>query len=101
MDINEAYDLTLNKLEELKNTGVIIKMTPIKSNESGLLDKSKWVEVSIACKDYTQTSAMWRAKVDLFNLGITFNSGVDMGYGNESILIYVWQLDNSFKYEGE
>lgn len=108
MNVSEAYEFTLSKLEELEKLGATIVSIPSKSrnidsiikkyeNMPGRLDSSRWIHVTIVCKNQAQINKMWESRRELSNLGIRFDTGAGCyGDGCESNLGYNWELDWSF-----
>lgn len=99
MDVNEAYDLVLSKLKELKESGIkvdIVHYDDVENASEYSLNPSKWIYAIITCRDLMQSSLMWNLKKELNDLGIHFATGARLTYENDTITPFYWQLDTSF-----
>lgn len=98
MNVNEAYNLALSKLEDLRKTGAAVNITSSKDDrdESGELSRDKWTHVSIICRDLKQSTLMWNFQKELRDLGIYFNTGSSITQENDTVSSHDWELDWSF-----
>jgi len=102
MNINEAYDLTLSKVDELEKEG--IKHEKIYRNgrfSKELKAKSKipfekWVNIKFVELSRDQKKRVFDSQRELGAKGIYFDSG---GFLNGSVRD--WELDWSFGYNGK
>lgn len=101
MNINEAYEKTLQVLEEIKQKGIEFEITPNKLHESILkkydnredrLPSNKWNNVCFHCKTKEESEFLHQKQMELCHLGICFDSGGGCG-GRD------WELDWSFHVE--
>lgn len=99
MNVIEAYELTLDKLEELKAKGFEVKMvqpkvahnkeTVEKYNRPDRLPPDMWLHVSIGIKSEKDQNDIFELKKYLAMAGISFDTGGWQGYRD-------WELDWSF-----
>ncbi len=93
MNITEAYELTLQKIEELKAQGIEVKINPTNSStvaeKNDKLPRDKWIRATFMVVG-EELDKVFRAGEKLFELGINF----DTGYGNGG---RDWELDWSFR----
>ncbi len=100
MTVNEAYELALSKLDELKQFGIKVEKVSSRSKEdkrlarkygtkSNHLVPSLWSHVSLIADSQDQIDAIWKARVFLNQQGICFDAG--SGFGQ-----FDWEFDWSF-----
>ena len=102
MTITEAYNLALAKVEELKQKGIKVEITPCESDEETISEYSTplnishdlWIHVTFYPKDNSELQLVFKAGSDLIDLGIGFDSGGSVGYRD-------WELDWSFRLNTE
>lgn len=100
----EAYELTLEKVEELRKAGVEIKIAASNSRENARAEEKydrperipvdKWVNVNLLETSVEHTKMIYDAANYLGMCGISFDTGGGCG-GRD------WDLDWSFKYTGK
>ena len=100
----EAYELTLEKIEELKISGIEIKINPCELRNNKELIKEydnlenippdKWINVAFINLDKIKSMKVHETSKYLGMCGITFDSGGSPGYRD-------WELDWSFQYTGK
>ena len=100
----DAYKLALRKIDELKDSGINVVITPSRSrNKINLIEKynqperippEKWVNVSFEILDKGQSMRIHDAARYLGMCGIKFDTG-GCCHGRD------WELDWSFKYTGK
>lgn len=92
MDIMEAYDLTMQKVDELKADGVESIIEPYKgksTREGDPLPRDKWVRVTFKVEDKNDSQKILDAMKYLDFAGIAFDSGGTACQRD-------WELDWSF-----
>ena len=104
MDVLNAYEIALEKLEELKEEGIKVKMIPSRSRSDKdaieeystpeNLPADKWYHVTLEFKNETQRIKIIEAANYLGMCGITFDSGGWSNYRD-------WELDWSFRYKNK
>jgi hypothetical protein len=104
MDTLEAYNLTIDKIEELKREGINSTSVPSRSRgDRNLIKKynspknvkpDKWFHVTFNINDEVQADKIFDAVKYLGLCGIQFDTG---GYKNTRD----WELDWSFEYTGK
>lgn len=113
MDTKEAYELTLEKIEELGREGIEVTIKPFKSLTTpyGIVDQlvernnekydrlggippNKWFYVTFSVLDESHAIKIHKAGDYLGMCGITFDVGGWQGYRD-------WKLDWSFSYTGK
>lgn len=100
----QAYELTLEKIEELKNEGIEVEITPCASQNNKKLVEDysskenippdKWINVTFTSLTQKQTERLTELANYLGLCGIRFDTG---GWQGERD----WELDWSFKYTGK
>lgn len=102
MNINEAYDYVMQKLDELEKEGFKIEKIPSNSrnhqstidkyNLPGRLEPSKWYHITIYGDDVQK---IWDVQADINKKGIGFDTGGGCweGAGRD------WEIDWSFHTE--
>lgn len=104
MTPTEAYELTLDKIEELKKEGISIRMKiPDSANDKSLVEKhrnnpngvppEKWISINFYNITDLQADRIFQSASYLGVCGITFDCG---GYKDTRD----WELDWSFCYSG-
>jgi len=98
----DAYNIALNKVKELENSGikVVIKPSKSRSNEDTIkkydradrVSPDKWIYVSFKTNDKIEISKIFDAATYLSMCGISFDTGGCCGQRD-------WELDWSFSYE--
>lgn len=105
MTLQEAYDLTMQKLNALKEAGLVVEITPSNPHASSIskygnrpdrLPVSQWQHVGIQMPDEKSCNLARKAEADLRELGISF----DTGYYLLPPTCRDWELDWSFSIEG-
>lgn len=104
MTVTEAYELTLEKIEELRSEGIKVKIKPTRSrNDKETVEKfsgpdhlppDKWVTVNFDNLDKGKAYRVLGEANYLGMVGIQFDSGGMPGTRD-------WELDWSFRYTGE
>jgi hypothetical protein len=103
MSTDEAFQETLDAVEEIRQSGVTVEIRPYKKPvRPGLLDKysgpervhrDKWVTVTFKPTDKAACTLIAEKARHLGWLGISFDTGGMLGQRD-------WELDWSFKYTG-
>ena len=100
MTLNEAYQLTLDKIEELKKDGIEVEIKPSVSstdqeiideykNKPGTIPADKWVHVGFKVKGKEQLDKkVFNAQSEISRIGISFDTG--FAFGPQ---IRDWELD--------
>lgn len=97
MELSRAYEIAMNKVEELKKSGICVEIKTLNPNISDSIKKMGELEFDkqrdICFKNLTkkQASKIYEAATYLGALGITFDLG---GIDNTRD----WEFDWSFKY---
>jgi len=99
-----AYELTLDRVRELKEYGIKVKIRPCDSRDDKELIKEysqpesippeKWVNVSFEISNIGEAMRIHEAANYLGMCGITFDSGGCSDHRD-------WELDWSFSYTGK
>lgn len=104
MKTMEAYELTLEKLDELREKGIEISMKPSRSrnNEETIkkysgkerIPSDKWFHVTFKVQEKDDSIIIHEMANYLGMCGISFDTGGCREYRD-------WELDWSFKYTGK
>ena len=95
MNILEAYELTLQKVEELKTQGIEVRIKPTNSQtveKENRLPKDKWINVKFFEVAGEELDKVFKAGEELLEQGISFDTGYGFGPGGGRD----WELDWSF-----
>jgi hypothetical protein len=98
----DAYNLTLSKVKELENSGIVVKIKTSRSRKNQKIIKKynrpdrvspdKWIHVSFKTKDKIKIAKIFDAGTYLSMCGISFDTGGCCDLRD-------WELDWSFSYE--
>lgn len=104
MTIEDAYELVLEKIEELRNEGIEVTINPAGSADDKAVTQNadkgeglpvnKWLHVSFNVSDEGHALKVREAGNYLGMAGIQFDSGGWQGLRD-------WELDWSFRYTGK
>lgn len=104
MTIKDAYNLTINKILELRDSGVDVTIEPSKSKNNkdtvkkydrpDRLSSDDWVHVSFNIKSEEDTKKVREAADFVGSKGVRFDTGGGCGKRD-------WEMDWSFQYTGE
>ena len=104
MKTKEAYELTLRKVQKLKDSGIKCTINPysgesikelsIRYNEVSRIKSDKWISVNFSNLDKGQSLKVHEVANYLGMCGITFDIG---GTADTR----AWELDWSFEYTGK
>ena len=104
MTIDEAYEITMTAIEELKELGVRVEVRPSgtrnnpefveRYNKPGCISPDKWYHVSFSSDTPKLAKAVYDSAENLRKLGIGFDTGGFAEYRD-------WEIDWSFTYSDE
>ena len=104
MTTNEAYELAMEKVNELRDSGIAVTIIPSRARDNADTIKKysgpervapeKWNHVTFEVSDQGQSMRIRDARKYLGMCGIAFDTG---GCSN----CRDWELDWSFKYSGK
>lgn len=94
MDILEAYQRTLDAVNDLREAGVIVKIraskSPKKQEDEDPLPRGKWVIIEFFLKNHEEAHTIRKKANELGWAGITFDTSGHLGQRQ-------WEIDWSFR----
>lgn len=103
MTTDEAYDHTMQVIDQLKASGIEVRTEPSTNKKPEMLEKysgpervhsDKWIHVHFFPKDDNDERAIYESARNLAFQGIHFDTG-------GTYMQRDWECDWSFKYTGE
>ena len=96
-DINKAYLEVMNTIQQIKDTGIEIKISPTNDNKEDknsedILSRELWKHVTFCPVTDLQRDLIYQNSIRLNQLGILFDTG--QGFGNID-----WEIDWSLRIE--